>query len=889
MSDKVFKQLFKLSDQNPGVPGFLGEADVVNKYAENPELENKADWNSAIIAKEKHFIAEDIAAVDVGDSRKKALEHILTNTGRYELSDNPRERLRSYIYGVSSLIHAHQHGGMSETQINQMFEVSQALINTSKIEKNSSKLGYLYNDLYLAKSLHEQKSGDHWNAIISQQIGHYLGKRQPSGGQGFQALIAAFSAFRLGHASTAAMGFLVAEEMPLSKNHFEFARINRIKAMRIAQEHQNARQLITETLNLNQISEELHLELTWEEALLNATIDGDFAPIFSMTLRGKPHYQPGYLIEAHLWARGLSSQAFIKRLPKLATIKKMAGSYLLKSSPQTALFDAAFVLDECYKNSVPLELRLANAAQVLNQVKNVIGFDGELLIKISYARWFHRFHQQYLAAIALNEYQGSSLIASRGISNDSFRVAQDLRTDAWSRFIPASKMDAFANAGSQEKMITSPISRAYQVSKMTLSIATSLASTKLKTMTLNQERSDAVWSEHYKNLGTKIVQNLGKLKGPMMKVAQSISYLPSQLPEEIRDEMSKLQHSAKPLSGEAARKIIESEYKQPLTEIFSEWSNEPFAAGSIGQVHKARLKNGDRVAVKLMYPNIAEMVESDMRTIKLITPLTKKMFPYFDLKRILDEYHKMLLQECDYRNEAMNQERFRDMLRDYKSIIVPRVYKEYSTSQVLVSEYVEGLTLKEFVRTASQEERNSASAIIFETAFASMVRLGVFNADPHPGNYLFAGNKVVLLDFGFVQSWPERMMQLVRRMHFAVLNNELETFKQLAIEIGWIGDVKNYNFEYQLEVARVYNSAAFLEDKPFRFTKEHNREEIEAMVTLNPNAKLSSYPIDLIAIDRLTWGINSVLAQLEGEANYYQILKLVIGDPEDFKSKTIAS
>jgi hypothetical protein len=109
MSDNVFKQLFKLSDQNPGVPGFLGEADVVNKYAENPELENKADWNTAIIAKENHFIAEDIAAVDVGDSRKKALEHILTNTGRYELSDNPRERLRSYLYSVSSLIHTHQH------------------------------------------------------------------------------------------------------------------------------------------------------------------------------------------------------------------------------------------------------------------------------------------------------------------------------------------------------------------------------------------------------------------------------------------------------------------------------------------------------------------------------------------------------------------------------------------------------------------------------------------------------------------------------------------------------------------------------------------------------------------------------------------------------------
>jgi len=126
----------------------------------------------------------------------------------------------------------------------------------------------------------------------------------------------------------------------------------------------------------------------------------------------------------------------------------------------------------------------------------------------------------------------------------------------------------------------------------------------------------------------------------------------------------------------------------------------------------------------------------------------------------------------------------------------------------------------------------------------------------------------------------------VHRLHFAVMNNEFEAYKKLAIEIGWVGDVKNYNFEYQFEVAKVYNSGPFIEDRLFRFTKEHIREEIEAMVTLNPNAKISSYPIDLIAIDRLTWGINSVLAQLDGEANYYQIIKKVLGDPNDYKAKS---
>lgn len=885
MTDKNFKQLFKFSEQHLGIPGFLGVEDVTNPPSNALPADDNADWNSAIIAREKNTVALDIRSYDSEDGRKKTFEHILGNTNRYELSDKSIEKLRSYLYSVSALAHNYQHGGLTDSQTNQIFEVAEALVKAQKIEKNSSKLGYLYNDLYLAKAMQEQKAGNHWGSAINQQIGHYLGKRQPSGGAGFQALTAAFSTFRLGHAASAAMGFLVAEEMHLSTEHFEFARINRIKSLRLAGEHQNARQLITKSINVKGISDEFHLELIWEEMLLNAISTGDFAPIFSMTLRGKPHYQPGYLLEAYFWARGMSSQSFIKRLPKLATIKKMGGAFLLRNSPQTVLFEAAFVLDECYENSVPLELRLANAARVISSLKKIVGFDSEMLVLMGFGRWFHRFHQQYLAAMAVNEYRSLSLTASTGRTDDCLRLAEDLKTDAWGRFIPTSRMEAFQSTGTQTSMIVSPLSRAFEMSKLTLSIAANLAATKLKTITMSPEQTDQAMSEYFSKVGTMVVRNLGKLKGPLMKVAQGLSYLPSYIPAEVKEEITKLQRSAQPLAGDITLKIAEAEYRRPINEIFAEWSHEPFAAGSIGQVHLARLKDGKRVAVKVMYPNIAEMIESDLRAIRLILPFTRKMFPHFDLKRITEEYRILLLRECDYTNEAANQERFREHFKSNPNIIVPEVYLKYSTSKVLVSEYVEGQTIKEFIQSSNQEERNRASEILFESSYGAMANLGFFNADPHPGNYLFVDGKVVFLDFGFVKEWPGRMRDLVQKLHFAVLNNEFDDFKKLAIDIGWIGDVKNYNFEYQFEVARVYNSAPYLYDRPFKFTESHVREEIEAMVTLNPNARLSSYPIDLIAIDRLTWGLNSILAQLEGEANYYQIMKRLMGDPEVYRNK----
>jgi predicted unusual protein kinase regulating ubiquinone biosynthesis (AarF/ABC1/UbiB family) len=880
MTDKRLRLLFKLSEQHPGIPGFLGVPDIVNPPTQSVSGGDDADWSSALIAREKKTVAADILSYEDSDNRKKIFDHILKNTNRFQTNDTSVEKLRSYIYSVSSLVHNYQHGGLSDTQVGQLFEMSEALIQAKNVEKTSSKLGYLYNDLYLARAMQEQKSGQLWHAAISQQIGLYLGKRQPSGGGGFQALIAASAALRLGHASSAAMGFLVAEELELASEHFEFARINRIKALRLAGEFDNARSLITESLQSHGISDEFHLELTWEDMLVTAAATGDFGPMFSMTMRGKPHYQPGYLLESYFWARSLSSQAFIKRLPKLATIKKMGGVFFLRNSPHTALLEAATVLDDCYENSIPLETRLANAARALSALKKMLNFDSELLVQIAFGRWFHRYHQQYLAALAVNEYRALSLGATRGKSDDCLALADDLKTDAWSRFIPASKMEAFAHGAGQTEMIVSPISRALVVSKMTMSLATAMASSKIKTMTMPTEKAEEVMSEYMTRMGTIVVKNLGKLKGPLMKVAQSVSYLPNNIPAEVKAEMEKLQQAAQPLSGEITLRVAEEEYQRPIGDIFADFSLQPFAAGSIGQVHHARLKTGERVAVKIMYPHIMDMVESDMRAIRLTTPLTRKMLPHFPIKKLLEEYHQMLLAECDYRNEARNQERFRDIFRNDPDIVVPKVFHDISTSRVLVTEFIDGFTLKEFVATATQEERNQASELIFEAAYRSMIQIGFFNADPHPGNYLFSDGKVVFLDFGFVREWPEKVRSLLKQMHHAVVKNDLEEFKRMAIAIGWIGDKENYDFQYALDVSRNYSTAPFLHDRPFRFTAELIKGEIQAMVTNNPNARISSYPTDLVAIDRLTWGLNSILVQLGGEANYYRIMQKIMAETD---------
>jgi hypothetical protein len=209
--------------------------------------------------------------------------------------------------------------------------------------------------------------------------------------------------------------------------------------------------------------------------------------------------------------------------------------------------------------------------------------------------------------------------------------------------------------------------------------------------------------------------------------------------------------------------MVRNELGGEPEDIFSHFDKEPFAAASIGQVHRARLKSGENVAVKIQYPGIAKAIDSDLRNISALMLPLRLGKDWDSIKKQFEEIHAMLKLEADYEHEAANMREARELFQSEDGIIVPRVHDAYSSKRVLTSDYIAGVHLGAFLQTnPSQSDRNRFATRIY-LAWARMYRAGLNYADPHSGNYLFMPDgRLGLLDFGCVVHWNKEELTILR-------------------------------------------------------------------------------------------------------------------------------
>ena len=280
---------------------------------------------------------------------------------------------------------------------------------------------------------------------------------------------------------------------------------------------------------------------------------------------------------------------------------------------------------------------------------------------------------------------------------------------------------------------------------------------KARRLFASAERKERLDEEHMLRTATQVADTLGNMKGVLMKFAQMQSFINEQLPGPWKDALAKLQAEAPPMSAELAAEVVENELGKPPTELFAEWDPVPIAAASIGQVHRAITHDDVAVAVKVQYPGAANALTSDLANIEVFMQLAMKAaaqdpdVPDFDLAPIVAELKARITEEVDYRREADNQRHFADYFAGHPRISVPQVVDDLSTDRVLTTHLVEGARFAE-IESWSQEERDLAGETVFRFVYHCIFRLGAYNGDPHPGNYVFRpGGDVTFLDFGLVK------------------------------------------------------------------------------------------------------------------------------------------
>lgn len=244
--------------------------------------------------------------------------------------------------------------------------------------------------------------------------------------------------------------------------------------------------------------------------------------------------------------------------------------------------------------------------------------------------------------------------------------------------------------------------------------------------------------------------------GPtFVKLGQLLSTRADLLPPEILKKLALLQDNVEPISYEEVQQIIEQELGAPIVKLFNEFDQKPLGSASLGQVHFAVMRSGQRVGVKVQRPNIRPLIENDMAVLRDFAQWLDKKTKAgrrYRFSKIQEEFERTLIQELDYETEAQNLIRLKDNLQEFEDIIVPSPIEDYSTSRVLTMEYVEGRKLTHVSPLTVVEVNGEKIADSLLQAYLQQIFVdGFFHADPHPGNiFLLNKNKVALIDLGMV-------------------------------------------------------------------------------------------------------------------------------------------
>ena len=385
-----------------------------------------------------------------------------------------------------------------------------------------------------------------------------------------------------------------------------------------------------------------------------------------------------------------------------------------------------------------------------------------------------------------------------------------------------------------------------------------------------------------RNAAEAMLKTLGDMKGLPLKMGQMISYIDGIAPpgyeEKFQKTLKMLLDKAPPLSAEAAVQVVTEELGAAPTEIFAEWEQEPFAAASIGQVHRAVTKGGDVVAVKVQYPGIDKAIKNDLKSVNLFGTMMGPLSSRVHAKQTIEELTEVFLSELDYTREAEMARTFSRMHRGDTDLVIPRVHQSLSTQRVLTAEMMGGVGYAEFCQTADQDARDRSGLAIWRFMFRALLKHGYLYADPHPGNYRFLPDgRVAFLDFGCVRQISPELIHGIKRYMRASLDEDWEAFDRACVEVlDYDPDDPSWEVyrSYTLELMKPLTTK-----EPWHCTQERAREAVTYIARgvkelafkegeLPTIPHVPHIPREFTFLNRLQWGLASVMGGLGTIAHF---------------------
>lgn len=776
--------------------------------------------------------------------------------------------LENFFTIIELLKISQKHKFVSEQDQRRLIKLAENSLKFCNIKPITSQLSYLYTKLYMELSRNLRANGQAWVSISYYDIAKYLGRDSLSHESLSDFLLRGLQAWQLGYIRTAKLVFHHVEQMKTDIPSNRIARWYLIRSYRLSGEIKSAEHLLA-TASLDYVGDaEWQEVLRFESVLLRAQIAESALELQQIVLRDQMNVTSYDLLRAQLW---IYASQLKDGAEKRSSFKKMRENYLKKadnSFTSESDFRLLQFIENCYDSNVPLQQRLENLGKKLSETTMVHDPEVYSLFLAASIRWLYRIKQLSFASMLIEEYRSQSLKFSDGRLLDALGILGEIidKLPVITDQIPSPV---------QLKLYTGVTPRFIAISQVIAKCLFLLAQYKLTPKNSDEEAEKI---RHNVNLQVaKIIEEcVGKLKGPLMKIIQ-LSGASKYLSLETRQIMCRIYDSSSPCSFEELKIHGEKDLGRTFESAFAEFDINPLAVASIGQVFRGTTQDGDSVAIKIMYPKIEKIIQSDLTIMKILIPFIRQLLPNTDMEQVWKQLLTRFQKECNYQFEKENQLAFYNIFNNHSHIKIPKIFQELCSQRVFVTEFIEGDRLDEYLESASQEQKNHIAAQILRFHIEAIFVHGLWHIDPHPGNFIVSEDRLVVLDFGAIFRTDSISTDFQRVRTLCSLNNDSQRFYKKICDLNLINrEVLSFDL-FQKELSHHFFSPFHIDEVRPYFYGGDTRNAGDVVIKSGLSHAFLFKAEDLFPFTIQQY-IGDLLTSTGAKLNWHQLLQSIINE-----------